>query len=390
MRDVSRREISEWLHFLNTKRVSRVTVAKNLYVLRAFFDYAKLTGVVKDSPAALIRGPRITRKLPHWLSVADMRKLLAAAATNVRDRALVEFMWATGCRIAEVIGARIENIDWRERTIKVLGKGNKERIVPFGQRCADALRKYLQDFRQGRDAAELTRSKGPLFRAAQPEQQGSVQLQQGRTWVAFYRETRVLPDGTTKRLLRGKTIGAARERKRDEVVTKTVELRQAGIAWRQVFQILSPGVELTSEERDRLRSAVAWRLKHAKRPDEIITREEALQKAQELISGIRRQSPARLANTLDPDAPIDAVSIRRILKDLGLKAGIGKVTPHMLRHSCATHLLEGGADLRAIQDLLGHSSIATTQIYTHCSLVHLRSQLEKAHPSWQEESDETK
>jgi site-specific recombinase XerC len=76
---------------------------------------------------------------------------------------------------------------------------------------------------------------------------------------------------------------------------------------------------------------------------------------------------------------MDVRSVRRILGKLGVKAGIGKVTPHSLRHSFATHLPEGGANLRAIQELLGHASIITTQIYTHCSPVHLRETLEKAH-----------
>jgi site-specific recombinase XerD len=82
--------------------------------------------------------------------------------------------------------------------------------------------------------------------------------------------------------------------------------------------------------------------------------------------------------------------VTRILRELGVKAGIGNIHPHMLRHAFATHLLEGGADLRAIQELLGHESIATTQIYTHCTANHLRAALEKAHPSWQEERDEKK
>ena len=105
----------------------------------------------------------------------------------------------------------------------------------------------------------------------------------------------------------------------------------------------------------------------------------------------REQAQTALAKHLDGKSlthplagvsPLDKRSISRILGTLGVKAGISqKVTPHMLRHSFATHMLEGGADLRAIQELLGHSSIITTQIYTHCSSVHIREALKKAHPS---------
>ena len=94
--------------------------------------------------------------------------------------------------------------------------------------------------------------------------------------------------------------------------------------------------------------------------------------------------------THGPGSPIDARSVRRIISELGVKAGLGRVHPHMIRHSMATAMLDGGADLRSIQELLGHSSILTTQIYTHCSFTHLRAALEKSHPSFQEERNEKK
>jgi site-specific recombinase XerD len=103
---------------------------------------------------------------------------------------------------------------------------------------------------------------------------------------------------------------------------------------------------------------------------------------------MRADSPTTLDHNLDREAPIDVRSVRRILRKLGVKAGIGKVTPHTLRHSFATQLLESGADLRAIQELLGHTTIMATQIYTHCSPAHLRKTLEKSHPHWQGETHE--
>jgi site-specific recombinase XerD len=124
--------------------------------------------------------------------------------------------------------------------------------------------------------------------------------------------------------------------------------------------------------------------------EEITTYDEARAKAQELVAQVRYDSPRELAHTVDLDAPLNTRAIGRIVKDLGLKAGLGNIFPYMLRHSYATHLLEGEADLRAIQELLGHADISTTAIYTHCDMTHLRKQVEKAHPNWQEERDEKK
>lgn len=324
--ETTHREISEWLHFLKARGSTASTVSQRLYSLRSFFDYATLVGIVKDSPARLIQNHKITRKLPRWLSIDDMHKLVAVA-DNPRDRALIEFMWSTGCRVAEVAGAAVENIDWGEHTIRVIGKGDRERLVPFGRRCAISLRKYLEQFA---DKAGPLPTVGPVFRAAQVKQRGGLQ-RQGRSWIAFYRETVALPDGTVKRKLRAKSLGT-----------------------------------------------------------KIETREEAKREVLRLVAKLRQESPTTIQHTLDPNKPIDKRSITMILRELGVKAGVGKVHPHMLRHTFATHLLEGGADLRAIQELLGHTSIATTQIYTHCTAIHLRAALEKAHPSWQGEESEKK
>jgi len=100
--DIAQREISEWLHFLKVRGVRPATLSQRLASLRSFFKYAQLLGVLQNSPARFIENRKGSRPLPHWLSVDDLRKLIAAAE-NPRDRALVEFMWSTGCRIAEVV-----------------------------------------------------------------------------------------------------------------------------------------------------------------------------------------------------------------------------------------------------------------------------------------------
>lgn len=306
--EVAHREITEWLHFLRARGCKPSTVSSRLGTLRSFFDYAQLIGIVKDSPARLIESRGVSRPLPRWLSVVEMRKLIAAA-DNARDRALIEFMWATGCRISEVLGVRVEKIKWDERTVKVFGKGQKERLVPFSTKTAVTLRAYLGN-----------REFGPLFREERPEQEGSVWMDRKyHIWFGQWREV-------------------ARNGKR---VMRTVRLGDY----------------------------------------ELPTKEHARKALDAFLHG-------KLVSRAESDAPIRYRSVGRILRELGVKAGLGRVHCHMIRHSFATHLLEGGMNLRYIQELLGHVEISTTQIYTHCTTAHLRSQLEKAHPSWQEESHE--
>src|SRR5208282_19077 len=226
----------------------------------------------------------------------------------------IDFLWATGCRIAEVLSARVENINWSDRSLKVLGKGQKERLVLFGKTTAAALEDYLEGRHTGALFLSEESGKGPRT------QRGSVSRDRFGAWRGYWRET----DSTGKRTMKSIRLG-------------DYELRTRGEA----------------------RASLARRLK---------------------------ENP--VAHSFNPERGIDARSARRVLRGLGVKAGLGHVHPHMLRHSMATAMLEGGADLRSIQELLGHGSVTSTQIYTHCTVGHLRRELEKAHPAWQGERNE--
>ena len=379
--EVTHREVSEWLHFLQTQKMSPKTLSQRLAGLRSFFNYTVLIGIRNTSPTALIPQRKLPTSLPHWLSAEQVKKLMGAAE-NARDYALIDFMYSSGCRVAEVVGARIEDVRWDEQWVKVIGKGQKERLVPMGRKTVKSLRAYLQD-----------RDTGPIFREER-QQRGSVELQ-GASWIASWNENRTMPDGTQQRVRCTKNIGFAREPKElgpapQETVLRATELRMRGVEWPEIFSVILGNAASTDKDHQNLRRSVYSRIKTLKRrlpreSQQTLSYQQARMATDSLVDSIptdKAQVPGEL------DAPITVRSISRILRKLGAKAGLGRVHPHMLRHSFATTLLEGGADLRSIQELLGHTSISTTQIYTHCTSKHLRAALRKAHPHWEEDSDE--
>jgi len=252
--------------FLATRHreVEAASLARSASALRAFFRYAKDREWTATNPSLLLRQPKVPKRLPRPLGEEDAAALVEApdgskardAETKVkldtRDRAILELLYGAGLRISELCGLRPMDLDLRQRTVRVVGKGNKERIVPFPKPTAEAL----------------------------------------GDWVA--------------------------ERE-------------------SLFFGEDPKVDQASPQAP-------------------------------LFLG-------RRGSHLSPR------SVRRRLKQAVQRAGLaGKIHPHRLRHSFATHLLEGGADLRAIQELLGHASLSTTQKYTAVSLTHLEGVYDKAHP----------
>lgn len=251
--DIDHITIREWLATLHTAQKKKSSIARKLAALRTFFQFLVREGLVEQNPAKLVATPRQEKKLPKHLSIEDAIKFIETPDTDTelgkRDRAMLELMYATGVRVAELTKMNIGHIDFRNRLIRVTGKRRKERIVPFGEPALDALKAYL-DVREGflNNAPISEREPEALF--------------------LNYQGTRI----TTR------SVG------------------------------------------------------------------------------------------------------RMVDKYIRVCAGKYDISPHALRHSFATHLLDSGADLRDIQELLGHARLSSTQIYTHVSMEKLIQVYDKAHP----------
>jgi site-specific recombinase XerD len=325
---VTHHEVREWLHWLYKQGASSQTLSQRKYSLSSFFKFLERFDIISSSPTRLIRNRRIHRRPARYLAIEEVKRMLAACK-SIRDRAILETLWCSGCRRSELLGMRIEDIDWNQRTVRVIGKGDKERPVPLTPLAAKTLRAYLN-----------SRASGPVFLSQEVAQRGSLQLQLGRTWVGFYRETVRDSRGQLARRLRGKCLGVVCRLPREDGRASKLPVLATRTAAQDAL-----GRMLQSLPAETLKSSLTDR--------------------------IRPLGPRELA---------------RVLKEISLRAGVEGFHPHAMRHTFATHLLEAGADLRTVQKLLGHASIATTQIYTHPSAKFVREQLEKFHPRWKEDA----
>ena len=255
--DISQLELvhlRSWLANQQIKGGARTTLSRRAVSVRLFTKWAVKNKYLAKDIAATLATPKGHRTLPEVLDIADAKVAMDSLATraaeeetpiSLRDVAMVELLYATGARVAELCGLDLSDVDYDRQTIRVLGKGNKERTIPMGNPAMKALNLWLKD---GRDVIKNAQSDNAVFLGA-----------------------------------RGRRI--------DQRTVRTV-----------------------------------------------------VYKALEAIEGIERMGP------------------------------------HALRHSAATHLLEGGADLRTVQEILGHASLATTQIYTHVSTDRLQKAFKQAHP----------
>ena len=268
--------LRRFLALQRTRGLAAASIARKAAALRAAFRFLARRGLVPDDPAAGLGAPRGPKRLPVVLKPRQVDRLLAEPEPvdpiGLRDRAILELLYATGIRVGELCGLGLADVDLAADTVLVLGKGAKQRVVPFGEPARVALLEYLVN---GRAA--------------------------------------MLPNP-------------------DRPTPSTRASRRAGAA-------ATP----------------------ASRWDPAADREA-------LFFNRRRR-------------PMTQRDVRGMLERYRVAAGVPAGTsPHTLRHSYATHLLEGGADLRAVQELLGHVSLTTTQTYTHVSNERLRRVYEQAHP----------
>jgi integrase/recombinase XerC len=281
---LDREAIRQFVGALHQRGQSRATAARKLAAVRTFLRFLRREALIDDDPGALVPTPKREVRMPAHLSEDEMTALIDAADVHTplgrRDRAILELFYASGLRLSEVAGLDLEDVNLGARMARVLGKGGKQRLVPFNTSTANAIRAYLT----GREA--LLRNSGVRSVRLQPDPgppKGGHYLRKG--------EVRREP---------------VRQRERDRRDPLFVNYR---------------GGRLTVRSIDRL---------------------------------VRRYVAASSART--------------------------GISPHALRHSFATHLLQRGADLRAIQELLGHARLSTTERYTHVNASQLLDVYRKSHP----------
>lgn len=247
---LQRQDISIFLQEISISGISARSQARIISGIKSFYKYLIMEDYISTNPTDLLESPKIGMKLPHTLSIEEIDKLIAAIDLSKkqgeRNRAILETLYSCGLRVSELVNLKISNLYFEEDFVKIIGKGNKERLVPIGNTAIKYLKIYLQEIRQHQT------------------------IKKGNEDIVFlnrngYKLTRVM-----------------------------------------IFTI-----------------------------------------------------------------------IKELVKKIGLKKPI---SPHTFRHSFATHLVHGGADLRAVQEMLGHESITTTEIYTHLDKEYLRETILRFHP----------
>jgi integrase/recombinase XerC len=281
--DFQHLHIRAFLGDLHKRGNSRASAARKLAALRSFGRYLRREGEIEGDPAGLVGTPKREQRLPAHLGESEMSRLLEMPDASVplgrRDRAILELFYASGLRLSELVGLGMEDVNLSGRVVRVLGKGGKERIVPFNRPSEEALRAWMRD---REEILAAVPDPGPRTRDARPVARSGAQA------------------------ARSQPIGSRSPRTRRQAEPLFLNYRGGRLSTRSV---------------DRL--------------------------------------------------------VRKYVAACSTRFGI---SPHALRHSFATHLLERGADLRAIQELLGHARLSTTQRYTHVNSAQLMDAYRKSHP----------
>lgn len=278
-RDLTPTAVRTYLAELSRRGDARSSMARKLSGLRTFVRYLRREGVLDDDPAGLAVAPRRDQTLPAHLSEDEMTRLLETPSTATplgrRDRAILELFYASGLRLSELVGIDVEDVNLSSRLVRVMGKGGRERIVPFNHATEKALREWLKD-------RAVIADSGPD--AHRPVRDGR----------------------DARRLVRDADTQSARRRSGRPGEPLFVNYRGTRLSGRSVHRL-----------------------------------------------------------------------VLRYVAQCSTRFGI---SPHALRHSFATHLLQRGADLRSIQELLGHARLSTTQRYTHVDASRLIEVYRRAHP----------
>jgi integrase/recombinase XerC len=241
----TKHEVRSFLEKLNSKKLSKATIVRKLASIRSFYKFLIINNIIKNNPTENMSGPKKSKKLPLFFTEMEMKTLLNTPNIKLRDRVMIELLYSCGLRIGELINLNLENINSISETVNIIGKGNKERIIPVGIPCLIAVKNYIDE-----------------------------------------RRILGLPCEIKSPLLLGN---------------------------------------------------------HAKR--------------------------------------LNQRTARRVLHTYFVKVGFNKkASPHTIRHTFATHILNRGCDLQSVQEMLGHKNLSSTQIYTHVTIESLKKVYEKTHP----------
>jgi len=343
---VTESDISTFIGELSIQGLSPSSINRFLSTLKGFYKYCELEYQVAN-PMVDINQFKLARKLPKALSVDEVSRLIEstinpADPTMLRDRAILEILYGTGARVAELIGLDINDIskddfDGEEITIiKLRGKGSKERLVPIGRYALEALDNYLVRLRPAL-LAKNSHNERALFLNAR-----GTRLSRQSTWTTVLKAAEAV----------GLDINdISKDNFEGEEIT-IIKLRGKGSKERLV-PIGRYALEALDNYLVRLRPALQAKNSQNERALFLNTRGTRLSRQSAWTTVLKAAEAVGLA---------------------------GRVSPHVFRHSYATHLLDGGADIRVVQELLGHASVTTTQIYTLVTIDKVRESYSLAHP----------